>query len=696
MGLPSRVQLAVTSKLVSSIPASERPRLVVAADGSQIAVAEGPGIALFELPGRKRMAEINIDPDAESYDVGWLGSRLLVLSRFGAHTTVHLLDPSGPRTLSEIQLESPMRLYATVGSYALVGGAQGIAVLSATETHVTPYQFPARAVPTAACATAAGRFMVAVPGAIEEWDPQSRMPKRRLRLPRPATITALGASDRVVWMTTLQDPSRIDVVPLVNRGQPKAHDLAEPIAFAVGHSKSELVICLGAESGKLYAVDLDGRIRHRVLGIEGLDRVDAAALVAIRAPATAPSVAIAQAGRPLALVPLVPSEQREGEPAPPPVVQLPWSDDGAKRSTLVEDPDHAEPELPTDSLAAISTRANIAAPWGSRGTTSPGLESPLGFAGAGTEPGVRPESSWQSSLVEPPVETTAAARAFPTTRPPRPNLFASPASEPPAATSPRAGQDLSRRFSAWRERLKEAASSPASESPPEPVAPALPLPVVPVAAAPEPEPPITIERALTWRDELVAWRHARGPLPDVARLEQLAQRFDLSNDQVIVVALIYAAHLCGEPGIAPVDAARIVGWEDALGHGALAAAGIVTLDGSRLRLEEAIARMLDERPPRAGVVVGEPGPSTLLGPCVVLADGEPPLAIAERARASIGGGILVANRALDIQTLFVEAHARGLVPLVPLTALRGVIRAEPCVIVVDDPAALDELDLPRL
>jgi hypothetical protein len=31
-------------------------------------------------------------------------------------------------------------------------------------------------------------------------------------------ITAVGGSDRVVWMTTQQDPTRLDVFALVNRG----------------------------------------------------------------------------------------------------------------------------------------------------------------------------------------------------------------------------------------------------------------------------------------------------------------------------------------------------------------------------------------------------------------------------------------------------------------------------------------------
>ena len=102
-----------------------------------------------------------------------------------------------------------------------------------------------------------GRFVVALAGAIEEWDPQSRLPKRRLKLPRPAQITRVGGSDRVVWMTTEQDPARIDVIPLVNRGQTKVHELAEPIGHVASHPRSDLIACIGATSGRVYRYDFD-------------------------------------------------------------------------------------------------------------------------------------------------------------------------------------------------------------------------------------------------------------------------------------------------------------------------------------------------------------------------------------------------------------------------------------------------------
>lgn len=279
----------------------EPPRIAVAGDGTLAAIHEASRVTMLELPGGAAFAEVGVDPDALASDVGWVGGppRLLVLSRYDAHSTVHLLDPHGPRTLAEIRLESPMRLVATVGGAALVVSSLGAGVLLATEAHLMLYPFPTRAVPVTAGA-ASGQFVVAVGGSIEEWDPQSRQRKRRLRLARSAAITAVGGSDRVVWFTTQQEPARIEVIPLINRGQPRAHELPEPIAEIASHPRCDLIACVGAQTGRLYALDLDGRSAQRVIDLDGVDRVDAVGLIAGRRI----GVLAARTGRPVAVVPL--------------------------------------------------------------------------------------------------------------------------------------------------------------------------------------------------------------------------------------------------------------------------------------------------------------------------------------------------------------------------------------------------------
>ena len=328
----------------------ELPRVAVAADGTVATVLESSRVTILEIPSGVAFAEIGVDPEALASEVAWLGTppRLLVLSRYAAHSTAHLLDPYGPRTIAEIRLETPMRLHATVGNAALVVGALGAAVLVGSESHLLAYQFPTRAVPVAAGA-AANQFVVALSSSIEEWDPQSRMPKRRLRLPRTAAITAVGGSERIVWMTTQQEPARIDVIPLINRGQPKAHDLPEPIASIAGQPRSDLVACIGAETGRLYVVDLDGRARLRTFDPEGLDRIDAIGLVVGRMV----GVLAAQAQRPIAVVPLdgrdMEGEAGGTEPAAPtlfgrvqPVSARPTSEPD-REDAIVTEPARAEP-----------------------------------------------------------------------------------------------------------------------------------------------------------------------------------------------------------------------------------------------------------------------------------------------------------------------------------------------------------------
>jgi hypothetical protein len=321
-------------------------------------------------------------------------------------------------------------------------------VLTATETHLMPYQFPTRTVPAAAGA-AAGQLLVALPSSIEEWDPQSRMPKRRLRLPRAAVITAVGGSERLVWMTTQQEPARIDVIPLVNRGQPRAHDLPEPIASIVGHPRSDLVACIGARTGRLYLVDLDGRSRLRALQPPGIDWIESAALAQGRMS----GVIVAQALHPVAILPL---DSREADvapdiapldeppappaaPAPPAVAAAP--DDVVAPSPVLDGPAAAAP-LGLDHPGAVAPPMLDEAPGAAlpAGAPEDPLISPstsLATAPLPEEPAlpaVSSESASATALLEDPT-LSAATPPLPTAAtPPLPSAATPPT--PTAATPP--------------------------------------------------------------------------------------------------------------------------------------------------------------------------------------------------------------------------------------------------------------------
>lgn len=439
-----------------------------------------PGrIVIVALPSMEAAGEIGIDPATE-VEVAFLApSRLLVLARHAAHTAVHLVDPYGPTSLAEIQLAAAVGLFASVGPHTLVIGAQGAAILTAGDAHLAPYQFPARARPTAA-GVAANQFVVAVPGVIEEWDPAARIPKRRLRLPRPTHIAAVGGSERVVWMVAQQEPARVDVLTLINRGQPKHHDLPEPIAFdgspaIVGHPRSDLLAVIGAESRRAYAIDLDGRTALRALAFPGIDRVDAIALVGGR---TVGAIA-AQQGRPLAFSPLEARDSQTASivvtthaPVAGDITDPLESDAGedlaaAPRSSLVEE--LSSPDAP------IARRARLESPFA---TATPTLT-------LGTSPASIPTDAPAS---------TPASRAG--------------AASPP--TPSRTGRNLAERFAAVRARRELVWADGGSRDPHVPMAPASDLDVTATSPDAKSRPHVASESvdAARGADVTAAWPDA--------------------------------------------------------------------------------------------------------------------------------------------------------------------------------------------
>jgi hypothetical protein len=683
---------------------AESARVAVAADGTVAAVCEPSRITLLALPEGVAFAEIDADPEALASEVGWLGAppRLLVLSRYAAYSTAHLLDPQGPRPIAEIRLETPMRLFATVGASALVVGGLGAAVLAASEAYLTAYPFPTRSLPITAGA-AAGQFVVAMAASIEEWDPQSRMPRRRLRLPRAAAITAVGGSERIVWMTTQQEPSRIDVIPMINRSQPRAHELPEPIASAAGHPRSDLVACIGAESGRVYVVDLDGRQRLRILPPDGDGRIESAALVLGRMT----GVLAAQAGRAVMIAHL---DGRDG--GDPAGRRAPSAEPAGAPPAETQGPSPAEPaDAPTEAQG-LSPAGPAAAGAGDEPVPALGTQS---AAGAGDEP-----------VPAPGAQSAAGAGDEPVPAPGAPSRRASTGESRPMPSA-------SARFSAWRNLVRQSQSpdEPVTRDSPPAAAADVPAPAVPaVSAAPTaraviaappaatdpatraapsapaaPAGPVAAareDRGASWRDEVVTWTQAiaAGTIdagaPAAPPIEALIARFDLAPALHPVLVRLYGAHLCGERGVAPAEVARLLDhqWDEALGRGELAERGVAEYAGSRVALSPPVLRALDELPPATGVLVGRPGSITLLGPCVVIAGDEPLVAIAERCASQLGGEILAATGEPARAELVLEARARGAAPM-----LRAVLDAAPrdaAIFVIDDAELAERLGLPRL
>lgn len=594
---------------------TDRPTVAVAADGSLAAIHERTRIVVTDLPSCAQLSELGIDANATETSHAWVGTppRLLVLSRYDSHSTLYLVDPFGPRTIAELRLDTPMRLSAAVGNHALAIGPQGAAVFAATDRDLTPFQFPARVIPVTAGA-AGTQFVVALPGAIEEWDPQTRLPKRRLKLSRPAQVTAIGGSDRVVWLTTQQEPARIDVLPLVDRGQPKQHDLPEPIARVASHPRSDLIACIGATSGRIWVIDLDGRAGLRMVGPEGIDRAEDVALVVGRVA----GLLAAQTARPLTVVTL---ERHDEQPVAAPVLPRTRTRDTASTPAAADAHDDAP-----------NTSVTLGAP---------------------------------SSA---PVARTAARSTPP------------PIRDAPVAAPTPAGHVDNAVLASFRDRL---ASSR--------------------ACTVEPSTPLWPTSAPGWRDEIAAWtrevvmteqlRVAPASLP----IDTLLARYQLTPSLGAALVLLYGAHLLGANGVAPVDVARVSGWPEALGRGELADQQVAVYDASRVALAPALRRVLDELAPRTGSIVGSPGATSLVGPCVIVSGG-PLRIIAEACVSSIGGAILAGHDDADARELVAEARAYGATAMMRMTtaALAAVPLEQPLILVVDDDVTANQLGLPRL
>ena len=295
---------------------------------------------------------------------------------------------------------------------------------------------------------------------------------------------------------------------------------------------------------------------------------------------------------------------------------------------------------------------------------------PLGFASV---PEKRAPSPAPVASPTPPAEPGAPASLF---RQASSTTTRSVAPPPPAAAAG-AAQNLSEKFSAWRDRMRQ--SQPRAER---------------AAGMPwtDPRP--------SWRDEAVTWARAVAAgttdrdAPVAESIDLLGARLELPATLLPALVLLYGAHLAGDAGVAPVDVARVLGrrWDEALGRGLLASRGIATFERSRVQLAPEIQRTLDELPACHGTLLGEPGETALLGPCVVV--GRAPLA--ELATRHLGhvGAILVAHDDAMPGELFAEARARGAVPM--LRAAAPPTAPDLAIYVVADELIAEQLGLPRL
>lgn len=278
----------------------ERARhVLVSPDGAWIALVGAEQIELVDAALLTGAGQIGIDAAAEGVDVALIGDplRLVVVARYDGSARLHVIDPRGPTAIGELALRSSLRMIGASGDHVWLTGPSGSVVVDVVQKDLATWPLALRTPVSAAGAFSGGRFVVSTGGAIEEWDPETRAPVRRLRVAKPITASHIGGGARQVWLVQPSSPDSIELAPLINQGQPLRFKLPEPVGRIAADPSSENLIVIGADSRAAYAVDLSGRAP--VTQIEGLTADDAAWIAGTGA------IAVAVAGAGIEVIPVV-------------------------------------------------------------------------------------------------------------------------------------------------------------------------------------------------------------------------------------------------------------------------------------------------------------------------------------------------------------------------------------------------------
>ncbi len=649
-------------------------RIVVHRDG-ELAVIVGRGRALvLSLADLSVIAALPLDEAAIEIDAVWLAERVLVSQTFAAHTRVHLYDVSGSavRACSEKQIDSAFRVRGGGGTAALLLANNQAAVCTRHDDSLLIHPFASRAVPISVGA-GSGVVVVGTLGAVEEWDLQTRTVRRRWKLAPSALPLAVGATERVIWFMAKHDPTRIEVIPLVNRGQPKVQPFGEAVVQVCSSAKADWVIGL-AGNGHIHAVDLEGRVAPAQLPeIEGMT----ATVIGLAAARTTQLVAMDENS--IAVVGLDANNRL--------IVQKQWRDIDAHAPVVR--PAYQAPVGVTLAVSGPETvgSTNLATPASVAAVPSSGAVAALHAAMASAPEPVATAVAAAIALLSPgaasaptsaAAASTAVASAAPVATPQVPvatphvpvafvPLVAGPmvAFAPAVATAsvrvaPGAAVptvSLTQRLDAWRARVKVDGRSNEGSG------------------------PLRFAARDNWRDPVSVFAKN----PDVraferdghvpARIVTLLKRLELDASLAMAVMLLYGSYLNGEAGVARVALAQILdgNWLEATGNGELQRRGMADFAGHLVTLPSAVQRFLDERAPQAGSLsrgasaqpagrVAVDSPAVLVVTPLQASD---PMALAQHCVDTLGGTWFAAA-ATDRATLLYAAlearlHDAGLV-----------------------------------
>ena len=646
------------------------PRSVAVHRDGELAVIVGQGRALvLSLADLTVVASFELDAAAIAVDAVWLAERLLVSETFATHTRVHLYDVSGTtiRTCSETQIESSFRVRGGGGSAALLLANNQAAVCTCTHDSVLIYPFASRAVPISVGA-GSGVVVVGTSGAVEEWDLQTRTVRRRWKLAPSALPLAVGATERVIWFLAKHDPTRIEVIPLVNRGQPKVQVFGDAVVQVCGAAKADWVVGLVGD-GRIHAFDLEGRVAPVQLpAIDGM----IATVIGLAVARTTQLVAMDETG--IAVVGLDANNRLIAQkqwrdmdglaPVARPVHQAP-----AGVTLAVSGPETLGPSVAAAAVPTLMSMPSAALEQAAIAAVIAAAPAPVATAVAAAIALLTPSATSEAhaardSHAQANASTGAGAPVAFVPLTAGPAVGFAPSVVPMVATAGRAAAptpagSLIQRLDAWRARVKIDGRSDGASGPSR-------------FAARE-----------NWRDPVsdfaqnldIRGFERDGQVPP--RIALLLQRVELDVAFAMAVMLLYGSYLNGEAGIARVSLARILdgNWLEATGNGELQRCGIAEYSGHLITLPVAVQRFLDERAPQAGSLsrgatgahaAAADSPSVIVVTTLVASD---PTTLAQHCVDAAGGTWLAAaaNDRATLRAAALEArlHNAGLVIAVP-------------------------------
>lgn len=229
---------------MSGFRCAHPPRLTGSAAAGLLACHDGGRVLLFGLDDLKEAGEVALAVDADA-DLGFVGNRLLVLSRAADGTTVHLIDPHQLRVVATAAIDAAARLLICVGTHAMVAAKSSLLILEADGDELSQQPVPLRGAPSSAGALPDGRVLVNVGGHVETWDLELRRPLHRIRADHQLAAQFLGGARDQIWMIPSARASHLEVLPLDGRG-PWARPVDGPVLAAAGLVGTDALVLASA------------------------------------------------------------------------------------------------------------------------------------------------------------------------------------------------------------------------------------------------------------------------------------------------------------------------------------------------------------------------------------------------------------------------------------------------------------------